>query len=355
MENRASGDGLFDQLVSWDNLSLAWQDAARGKRAKSDVAGFEMRLGDELINLQHALREGSYTPGAYQSFYIHEPKRRLVSAAPFRDRGVHHALMNVTGPLVEARFHPHSYANRIGRGTHAAIDHTQRLARRFRYVLPCDVRQFFPSIAHAILEDALARMLPRSPRTLALIQRILESGQGVLSEVYEMAWFQRDDLFAALRPRGLPIGNLTSQWWANCFMNGVDWFVTRELGCRGYVRSVDDILLFGDDPGALARWRNALIDRCARLRLSLHENAAQVRPVEEGVPFLGFIVFPTHRRLKRRKGVHFVRRLRAILADGQRTRVDAVVRGWINHVRYADTWGLRRSVLSEFNLLADHE
>ncbi len=103
-----------------------------------------MRLGDELINLQQELREGIYQPGAYKSFFIHEPKRRLVSAAPFRDRVVHHALMNVTGPLFEERFHPHSYANGLGRGTHAAIDHAQRLARRFRYVLPSDVRQFFP-------------------------------------------------------------------------------------------------------------------------------------------------------------------------------------------------------------------
>ncbi len=95
-------------------------------------------------------------------------------------------------------------------------------------------------------------MLPRSPRSQALVRRILDSGQGVLSEVYEMAWFVGGDLFASLRPRGLPIGNLTSQWWANCFMNDLDWFVTRGLGCRGYVRYVDDMLLFGDDASTLA-------------------------------------------------------------------------------------------------------
>jgi hypothetical protein len=177
-----------------------------------------------------------------------------------------------------------------------------------------------------------------------------------------MVWFPGDDpatgsgqgLFAANRPRGLPIGNLTSQFWANCYLNPFDHFVKRELryqgGSPGYLRYVDDLLLFADDKGTLWRWREALVERMARLRLTIHPEA-HPRPVSEGIPFLGFIVFPTHRRLKRRKGIAFQRRLKRKLAahaagEISLDEVHASVQGWVNHVHYGDTWGLRRAMLA---------
>jgi hypothetical protein len=166
-----------------------------------------------------------------------------------------------------------------------------------------------------------------------------------------MVWYSGDDLLAAARPRGLPIGNLTSQFWANCFLDPFDHFVQRELGCRAYLRYVDDFLLFAEDKATLWRWRRALVERLARMRLSVHEARAHPRPVGEGIPFLGFVVFPTHRRLKRRKGIAYRRRLRALLEDyaaGQvpLEQVTASVRGWANHARTGNTWGLRRAVFS---------
>jgi hypothetical protein len=211
------------------------------------------------------------------------------------------------------------------------------------------VRQFFPSIDQTILRAILARQL-RDPEVLWLADRILASGVGVLSEEYDMAWFPGDDLFAVTRPRGLPIGNLTSQFWANCYLNGFDHFVKRELRCRGYVRYVDDALLFGDDKRQLWDWKRAVIERLARLRLTLHETRAQVRPVQEGFPFLGFVVYPHKRRLKRRKGVAYARKLRALVRDYAAgrlpfDRLTASVQGWTNHARYGDTLGLRRGML----------
>jgi len=333
-------DGFYAKVYDWDNLLVAYQNAARGKRGKNAVAHYELNLGDELIQLQHALRDQSYQPGAYESFYIHEPKKRLILAAPFRDRVAHHALCNVITPYFEQHFHPNSFANRVGKGTHAALDECQRLTRRFAYVLPCDVCQYFPSIDHTVLQRTLARLLPASPPILGLIARILHSGSPIGCQ--------------GLARVGLPIGNLTSQWWANCYLNDIDWFVTRQLRCKGYVRYVDDLLLFSDNKAELLTWRSALIERMARLRLTLHETRAQPRPVTEGVPFLGFAVFPSHRRLKRRKGLHFVRKLRARLRDygPDSAAIRDSVTGWINYVRYADTWGLRRSVLARADLLA---
>lgn len=345
---------LYPQVHTWENLELAYRKARKGKRARDPVAAFEFDRERNLVELQEELRQKTYRPGPYHSFVIHEPKRRLISAAPFRDRVVHHALCNVIEPVFERRFISDSYANRVAKGTHRALDRCTYFARRYRYALPCDVRQFFPSIDHAILRGILARYLA-NPDVMWLVDRILESGVGVLAEEYRMAWFPGDDLLAAARPRGLPIGNLTSQFWANCYLNVLDQFVKRELKCPAYLRYVDDMLFFADDKPQLSRWRAKVIDFLAGLRLTAHENRAQPRPVTEGIPFLGFVVYPDHRRLKRRKGIYFQRRFKRLVAefavgDLSFEDLNATVRGWVNHASTGDTWGLRRSVLSSVAL-----
>lgn len=377
----------FQHLCSWPNLLRAWQDAARGKRGQANVAAFEHRLEENLLALQAQLRAGLYRPGPYTSFFIHEPKRRLISAAPFRDRVVHHALCQIIEPPFERSFVAESFANRVGQGTHRALDQLQRCTRRFRYALPCDVRQFFPSLDHEILFTTLARKI-RDPDVLALCRLILEpnnvlpsvppaepmstfidgpaggthgstlwfldGGCGVLRGEYTMVWFPGDDLFAALRPRGLPIGNLTSQFWANCYLNPFDHFVKRELRCAGYARYVDDFVLFADDKRTLWEWKARLVERLAGLRLTIHPGT-HPRPVKEGIPFLGFIVYPHRRRLKRRKGVHFQRKLRQLVAaveagEEELATLNATVRGWVEHVRHGNTVGLRKAILGKIRL-----
>jgi retron-type reverse transcriptase len=353
---------LYPQICDFENIYKAYRAARRGKRKFESVAAFEFNQEEELLRLRDELNAQTWQPGPYHSFYIHDPKQRLISAAPFRDRVVHHALVNRIEPIWEARFIHDTYANRVGKGTHRALDRCQEFARRFQYVLQCDVRQYFPSLDHALLRDELARLIA-DETTLALCDQIIASGVGVLSEEYDMQWFASDDpstgsgqgLFAALRPRGLPIGNLTSQFWANVYLNRFDHWVKRELKCEGYVRYVDDCLLFGNDKAQLHAWRAAIIEQLAALRLTLHEGRAQISPVTHGIPFLGFRVYPTHRRLKRRNGVNFQRRFKGLgrqyergeLSLGQLT---ASVRGWVNHARYGDTYGLRRAVLGQQTL-----
>jgi retron-type reverse transcriptase len=343
-----SSDILFPRVTAWDNLWEAYRKAAQGKRGRPPAAAFEFGLADRLVALQTTLRDGSYRPGAYRHFVIHEPKRRLISASPFPDRVVHHALCNVIEPLFELRFHPHSYANRTGKGTHQAIDQLQTYTRRYRYALRLDVVQHFPSLDHAILKETLFSIIHDMP-VRHLIEVIINSGQGVLTDEYEMVYFPGDSLLDRLRPRGLPIGNLTSQFWSNCYLNGLDWFVTRELGCRAYVRYVDDFALFADSKTVLWQWKAAITRFLAGLRLTVHEAAAQVTPVTNGIPWLGFVVFPTHRRLKGRHVTRFRQRLEqniSLYREGMISfaELDASIQGWINHVRYGDTWGLRNNL-----------
>jgi RNA-directed DNA polymerase len=175
---------LYPQIVDFENLYQAYRKARRGKRGRDPAAAFERVQEEELFSLQEELKTFTYQPGPYQSFYIHEPKRRLISAAPFRDRVVHHALCRLIEPIWEARFINDSYANRIGKGTHRALDRTQEFARRYRYVLQCDIRQFFPSIDHALLRAELSRLI-QDDSVLWLCDKILSSGAGVLSEEYD--------------------------------------------------------------------------------------------------------------------------------------------------------------------------
>jgi RNA-directed DNA polymerase len=266
------------------------------------------------------------------------------------DRVVHHALFNLIEPLFEGRFISDSYANRPGKGTHLAVDRLQAFAKRYCYVLRLDIVKHLPSIDHAILLQILAQEI-RDEGVLDLAARIVVSGDGVLE--YEMVWFPGDDLLAACRPRGLPIGNLTSQFWSNCYLHPLDLFIKRELGCRAYLRYVDDMALFADSKSQLWDWKQAIVERLASLRLTAHPGSAQVAPVSAGVPWLGFVVFPAYRRVKSRKAVQATRRLTDRF-DAWRNgaisfaELDASVKGWINHVRYADSWGLREHVLSRF-------
>lgn len=349
---------LHEQTCDWVNLRLAYQNASRGKRGRPATAAFESLLADNLLELEQELKEQTYQPGEYNNFYIHEPKQRLISAAPFRDRVVHHALCNVSVPYFEKLYIGDSYANRVGKGTHRAIDRCQQFARKYQYVLQCDIAQFFPSIDHVVLRQTLKSMLPDESLSW-LIDRILASGQGVLAEEYDMVYFPNDDpstgsgqgLLSVNRPRGLPIGNLTSQLWANCYMNPLDHFVRRELGCKAYVRYVDDFLLFGNDKNQLMKWRDAIVARLQRLRLTLHRGSAHPRPVKEGISFLGFVIFPDYRRVKQRKGFAYQRKLRHLIQTAGQETIRSSVQGWNNHVRYGDTLHLRQSIFKELNLL----
>ncbi|MGR9108390.1 MAG: reverse transcriptase domain-containing protein [Gammaproteobacteria bacterium] len=340
----------LSQVYDWANLNEAARNAACAKRFRIEVSSFEAFWADRLLDLQDELRSGTYRPGSYKHFYIHEPKRRKISAAPFRDRVVHHALCRILEPWNEARFIADSYANRRGKGTHRAIDRVQTLARRFRFVLRLDIMKYFPSIDHEILLDEIAKT-PVDQGVLDLCAKIVASGRENSGFSGRLNWFPGDDLVDLLRPTGLPIGNLTSQFWSNVYLNPLDHFIKRELGCSGYVRYVDDMALFGNTKREIWGFKGRLIERLGRLRLKFHESSAQVMPVTSGIPWLGFVVYPAHRLLKSRMARKGRRRLHDVWREYSEGRLsfaelDTAVQAWINHVRYGDTWGLRRHIFA---------
>lgn len=343
---------LYPKVYSFENLYRSFRKARKGgKRKKQEVAAFEYHLEKELWRLHHELKTKTYTPGPYRNFYIYERKRRKISAAPFRDRIVHHAIYNVMEPIFEPRFIYDSYACRTGKGTHRAADRAQLFARRCRYVLKCDIKQFFPSIDHAILKSILSRWI-WDEDMMWLVDVILQSGVGILDSEYEVEWFPGDDLLSPLRPRGLPIGNLTSQFWANVYLNELDQFVKRQLRCRCYVRYADDFLLFHDDKTVLHQWRWEIQDFLVRLRLKLHANKSVVFPTRVGFDFVGYRIFPFYRRLRKdnvRRFARKLRRLRDAYHRGEKSldEIHHSIQSWIAHASHANTYRLRSRVFLE--------
>ncbi len=346
---------LYAQIHSFGNLYVAFRAARKGKRNRAAVASFEFDLERNLLRLETELHDQTYRPGSYTSFYIHEPKRRLVSAAPFPDRVVHHALCNGIEPIWEARFIHTSYACRVGKGTHKALDRCHDYVRQYRYAFQGDIVKYFPSIDHQILRGLLARRIA-DKQVLWLIDRILDSGAGILADEYPMTYFPGDDLLAAARPRGLPIGNLTSQFWANTYLHELDKFVKHQLRCPAYLRYMDDFCLFSDDKDQLHAWKEAVREFLAsHLRLVLHPKKSLVFPVKVGIDFCGFRLYPTHRRLRRSSVRRFVRRLRRqrqAYRQGELSLEDMniSVQSWIAHAAHGNTWRLRRRLFADYPL-----
>ena len=328
-------------MAAWENLRRASRNAARGKRRRPDVETWLLREESELLALREELLSGAYEPGGYRFFEISQPKRRLIAAAPFRDRVVHHALCQFMAPVLERRFIARSFSCQTGKGTTAARECCRRLTNCHRFVLKCDVRKFFPSLDHAILRTKLDGV-SRCARVMALIDAILGSYR-TGSEV-PAALFAGDDFLAvAARPRGVPIGNLTSQLWGNFYLEALDHWLVETQRHGDYLRYTDDFLLFGDDKERLWDLRSGIAGQLAAMRLKLAAPKSRLLATCEGVPFCGFRFLPDLRpRILGATKRRFERRQRRLSNDKDFLRLTQCVFAWYQFSREGNSEGLRR-------------
>ncbi|OHA17078.1 MAG: hypothetical protein A3G52_01570 [Candidatus Taylorbacteria bacterium RIFCSPLOWO2_12_FULL_43_20] len=307
---------LYEQIISPENLFLSWEKFKKGKRGKRDVAKFEFDLERNIFKLHRDLKEKKYRHGRYFGFYIRDPKVRHIHKATVRDRVVHHAVFRILNFLFEPTFIPTSFSCRIGKGNHKGVYALEDMGRKASknytrpcYALKCDIKKFFDSVDHEILLDLLAKRI-KDKDTMWLLREIVGSfsTSGTLFE-----------------KRGLPIGNLTSQLFANVYMNEFDQFVKHELKIKYYARYTDDfVILSGTDNefnDLLEKITHFLSDE---LRLSLHPHKVSVRKLHHGIDFLGYIVFPYHKlpRAKTRRRV--VRKLRQRAEEYQEEKIGEV-------------------------------
>lgn len=296
---------LYAQICTFNNLWQASRNARRGKRTRTTTAEFEYHLEENLLNLQHYLQNETYQFGAYNQFTITDPRERLICAAPYRDRVVHHAICRIIEPLLDQAMSHHSYACRIGKGTHRALDHAQQGLRTYSWVLRIDLRKYFFSIDHEHLLHLLSRKLS-DRRLLKLLHQLLATYTSGPDYYFPLP---QDTLFDTLRPRGLPIGNLTSQIFANYYLTPLDRFIEQSLKLPHYVRYMDDALIFGKQKTHLHRVKQDIQTFLHHYRLHLHPRKTQIFPARNGVPFLGFMLRPGHRRIRRENLQRFKRRM----------------------------------------------
>lgn len=343
---------LYPQITTFENLLNAAKKAQKQKRFREPVLAFNHNLERELLQLQTQLQTKTYQPGSYRTFEIYEPKRRIISAAPYRDRVVHHALCNVIVPIFDRTFISTTYANRCGYGSHRALRQFTRYVRSSRYILQCDIQKYFPSIDIAILKQLIRRKLKCSD-TLWLIDSILDNrseGEKIIE------YFPGDTLLTPLeRSKGLPIGNLTSQFFANVYLNGFDHFIKETLKVKQYVRYVDDFALFSDDKGFLQYCRQQIEAYLATLRLKIHPIKSQLTQTRYAANFVGFRVLPDRIRVRNHNlqtGRRRLKYLQFAYASGQMSahEVAQSLQSWNAHLAHGNTWRLRQQIFSKLDL-----
>ena len=338
---------LWHQIIAFENIFLAANKAQKGKRFNPSVLEFNFNREEELLALQRQLQDQTYQPGTYTTFEIITPKKRMISAAPYRDRVVHHALCNIIAPLLEESLIYHTYANRVGFGTHRALKKFTHELRQHQYILQCDIRKYFPSIDHKILKTLIRRKI-KCPDTLCLINKIIDNSN--IQEPVEQH-FPGDTLLTPLeRRKGLPIGNLTSQTFANFYLHGFDHFVTRHLKLP-YLRYVDDFALFSNSHQQLTEARTAITNYLDQLRLKIHPIKSQLFETRHGANFVGFRVFPTHIRVRSENLQTGRHRLRYALKKYKQSKVSELeilqsLQSWLAHLSHADSYQLKTKILN---------
>jgi len=268
------------------NLFSAWQEFKRGKRSKIDVASFEINLEDNLFQLHQELKNNTYSHFNYTSFFIQDPKLRHIHKAATRDRVFHQAIFRVLNPIFEPAFIFDSYSSRKIKGIHKAVERFNYFARKVSQnntrncrVLKCDIKKFFDSLDHQILLNLIKKRIG-DKRVISLVEGIINS-------------------FETEPNKGIPLGNVTSQVFANIYLNQLDQFVKHQLNIKYYIRYTDDFVILDKDTKFL-KSLVAKINEFLRkhLKFSLHKEKLFIRKYRSGVDVLGYINFPYHRILR---------------------------------------------------------
>lgn len=312
---------LYDIIASRENLWGAWRDFRRGKRARRSVRAFELDADRHVLRLHRDLTKQLYRPGPYHLKLIREPKKRLVAAAQVRDRVAHHALHRILSLQLDPGLIETTYACLPGRGSHRAVLAFVGALRRYSQVMMLDIRHYFLSVNRSILLDLMARRL-KEARLLDLLHTILESGSGIYRHPSIVEFLELDEGFPP-QGCGLPIGNLTSQWWGNHYLSGLDHFAKRQLKVPHYQRYMDDITLFCDSRAALLEARDEMAEWLLReRRLHLKQPNAIPRPTNGRFTYLGYRVSRSGAQPTREMTRRMQRRVSELVLRGENDAIE---------------------------------
>lgn len=324
---RKTFKSIFNHLCEYDNLLLAFKNAKKRKSKKEYVRKFENNLQNELYQLQWELMTGTYQPKPLKTFTVRDPKTRKISASNFRDRVIHHAICNLLVPIYEPRFIEDTFANRKGKGTKAIVERFDYFKGKFRngFALKADIRHYFDSVNHGVLLEILSRRI-KDKKFLNLIKIILENHKG------------------EAKGTGMPLGNLTSQFFANLYLGELDNFAKHELHVKYYIRYVDDFVILGTDAAQIEKWQIQIsMFLSEKLHLTLHPQKTKIIPLSSGVQLVGLRIFKHHKLLKKSNVKRIWKRI-ARLKDTDKEHIRLSMAGWEGYARTANTYKLRKRI-----------
>ncbi len=332
---------LWQELCSYENLILAFKKARKHKTKKDYVVEFENNLESNLLILRSELLLHSYAPRPPKTFIVRDPKTRKISKSDFRDRVVHHALHNIIEPFFEKSFIYDSYANRIGKGSLKALqrfDYFKRIASKNNtklcYILKADIKHYFENIDHKILLEIIKKKI-KDERVIWLVKIILQNHKtdGGRSNI------------------GMPLGNLTSQFFANVYLNELDHFIKQKLKAKYHIRYVDDFIVLHDDCRILEKYKCAISNFLTEnLKIELHPEKSKIINLERGVNLLGYRAFYHHKLLRKANKRKFKRKFKEksnLYKNKEISYEDFVqsLQGWLGYAMWANTYKLRKSLL----------
>ena len=337
---------LFWLIISPQALFKAWEIFKSDKRNKPDVAEFEMHLEQNIFELYRDLKNGTYQHGPYKGFWIHDPKVRRIHKAIVRDRVLHHAIFKSLNSIFEPTFIPNSFSCRVGKGTHKGVEKVTEMIRaesrnntRPCYALKCDVRKFFNSIDHTVLLEILGQRI-KDEKVMSLMSEVVDSFDAVRTNLFDR--------------KGVPIGNLTSQIFANVYMNEFDQFVKQELKVKHYARYTDDFILISSDKAYLEKLLPPMQDFLrTKLFLELHPKKVTLTTHHRGVDFLGYVILPEHIKMRNKTKKRISKKLRERVQLYKRdaiseTSLESSFQSYMGVISHADAYEFGEETKNNF-------
>ncbi|MFH1376811.1 MAG: reverse transcriptase domain-containing protein [Candidatus Woesearchaeota archaeon] len=348
----------YSKINSEENLYLAFRKSKKGKSNKSDVKKFEKNLEENILELRTELLLHSYKPKPLKNFIIRDPKTRKISKSDFRDRIIHHALCNVIEPIFDRTFISDSYANRKGKGTIAALERFDQFKRKVSrngkingwynnnqvkgYCLKADIKHYFEDIDQEILLKIIKKKIKCS-KTIWLIKKILDNYKGKANRIN--------------KNKGMPLGNLTSQFFANIYLNELDKFVKHKLKAKYYIRYVDDFVILHSSKQQLIRWKEDIDNFLKKeLKIELHPDKSKIISLNDPINFVGFRVFYYYKLLKKFNRKNIYNKLNKLYLLHLSNRIDYNqiydnLQGSFAYMKHANTYKLRKEIVKKFEIM----
>ena len=328
---------LINKIADTDNIRLAFWKAAKGKRANVAANLFQQNLESNVLLLSNQILTGKVNIGHYTFFRIYEPKERVICAASFQERVLHHAIINICEPIFEKYAIFDSYACRVGKGSHKAVLKAKSLEGKYKYYLKLDIKKFFDSIDHKILYLLLERRI-KDKKLLDIYQKIINS-------------------YNKSPGKGLPIGNLLSQHWANFYLGYFDHWIKENKSRKGYLRYMDDFVLLSNNKSDLKNLLKEIESfLCQNLNLELKNNI-QLNYCEKGIPFLGYRIFPGSIKLAPKSKKRLIKKLKLYEWKFKRgfwseLTLQKHIQPLFEFVKFADSLRLRNNIIEKYGCLS---